>query len=145
MKTLIILILSCASVFGADTSIQVITTTNKYTQNAEMSTVEVFTRDGQTNLVRSTATEAGVVRLRMQQIYHGGVPVVGFTFMKDSSSGIVTEAGIPYQLIYGLGPSNELRSVVFATNHIVLDAFTCTNGVLYPVESKEIQQFNMFF
>ena len=110
-----------------------------------MSTMEVFTRDGQTNLVRATTMKAGAVQFRMQQIYHGGVRVVGYTYTSvvDSSS-IVTEAGIPYQLLYGLGPSNELHSIVFATNHVVLDAFTCTNGLLYPVESKEIQQFNKF-
>ena len=61
---------------------------------------------------------------------------------KDSS-GFTTQAGIPYSVSFEFGHSNELKSAVIGTKDgVILDAFSCTNGLLYPAEAVRIQQAN---
>src|SRR2546430_17007900 len=71
MRTFIVFLLSCASVFGADGGIQVVSTSKTNAQTASITTKDVFTRDGQTNLVRDTKTKAGVVQIRIHRFYYG--------------------------------------------------------------------------
>jgi hypothetical protein len=145
MRTFIVLILSCASVLGADTGIRVVTTVKTNAEIAGIYTTDVYTRDGQTNLVRQTKTKAGVVQIRIQKFYHGGVLVGDYVAMKDSS-GFTTEASIPYSVSFESGHSNELRSIVIGTKDgVILDAFSCTNGLLYPIDVIRIQQANELF
>ena len=73
MKTFVALILSCVSVFGADTGIRVVTTVKTNAETASIYTTDVFTRDGQTNLVRRTKTKACVEQIRIQRFYYQAV------------------------------------------------------------------------
>jgi len=142
MKTFIVFILSCVSVLAADTDIRVVTTTKTNAETAIIYTTDVFTRAGQTNLVRVTRTMAGTVQIRIQKFFHGGVLIGDYIATKDSS-GSTTEAGIPYSVSFEFGHSNELRSAVIGTKDgVILDAFSCTNGLLYPMEAIRIQQAN---
>jgi len=75
MKTFIVLILSCASVFGADTGIQVVTTARTNAASGAILSRDVFMRDGQTNLVRVTLSEHGAVESQNGNFYHNGVLV----------------------------------------------------------------------
>ncbi|GEM_PF-1249337 len=142
MRTFITLILSCASVLGADGDIRVVTTTKTNAEKASVSTKDVFTRDGQTNLVRNTKTKAGVVQIRIHRFYHGGSLVGDFVAMSDSS-GFTTEAGSPYSVSFEFWASKEIRSAVIGTKDgVILDVFTCTNGIFSPVEGSVIQKAN---
>jgi hypothetical protein len=140
MKIFIVLILSCASVLGADTSIQVVTTV-RTNQSGRVSTKDVFTRDGQTNLVRYTNTKAGAVQIRIHRFYHDGLLVGEFVAMPDSS-GLTTEAGSKYSMSLEFGPSKEVKSAVIGTNGVVVDAFMATNGVFYPADISLIRKAN---
>lgn len=142
MKAFIILVLSCASVVGADTGVRVITTV-RTNESGSISTKDIFTRDGQTNLVRSTSTKDGVVQIRFHRFYHGG-SLVGnyYYFATQDSSAFITEAGIPYSLSFEFGPSNQLTSAVINKDRMIVDAFSCTNGLFYPAEVSRIQQAN---
>ena len=142
MRTFIVLILSCASIFGADTSVCVVTTTNTGADKASIYTRDVFTRDGQTNLVRTTKTKAGKLQIRIQKFYHSGVLIGDYVAWKDSS-GFITEAGIPYSVSFEFWPSKDVRSAVIGTKDgVILDAFTCTNGVFSPADSSVIAKVN---
>jgi hypothetical protein len=141
MKTFVALILSCLSVLGADTGIRVVTTVKTNAETASIYTTDIFTRDGQTNLVRTTMTKAGVVQIQIQKFYHSGVLVGDYTASKYSS-GFSTEAGIPYSVSFEFSHSNELRSAVIGTKDTILDIFSCTNGIFYPIEAIRIQQAN---
>jgi hypothetical protein len=144
MRTFIVFILSCASVLGADTGIQIFTSAKTNAETASIYTTDVFTRDGQTNLVRTAKTKAGVLQIRIQKFYHGGVFIGDYVAMKDSS-GFTTEAGIPYLVSFEFWPSKEIRSAVIGTKDgVILDWFTCTNGVFSPVESARIAKANAF-
>ena len=142
MKTYIVLILSCASVLGADTGIHVVTTAKTNKETASIYTKDVFTRDGQTNLVRNTKTKAGAVQIRIHRFYHAGLLVGDFVAMPDSS-GFTTEAGSSYSVSFEFGPSKDVKSAVIGTKDgMIVDAFTCTNGIFSPVESSLIMKAN---
>jgi hypothetical protein len=142
MRTFIVFLLSCASVLGADSSIFVASTV-RTNDSGTVSTKEVFTRDGQTNLVRNTATKRGVVQIRIHRFYHGGSLVGDFTAMPDSS-GFTTEAGTPYSVSLECDASRNPKSVVIATkNAVIVDAFNYTNGVFVPVENSVLTKANL--
>src|ERR1041384_1740109 len=142
MRTFSIFLLSCASVLGAYGSIQVVSTARTNAQTASVTTKDVFTRDGQTNLVRDAKTKAGVVQIRIHRFYHGGSLVGNFVAMPDSS-GCMTEAASPYAMSFEFDESQNVRSAVIGTKDgVVLDFFRCTNGIFVPVERSVIQKAN---
>ena len=144
MRAFIIFVLSCASVVAADSDIRVVTTV-RTNDAGRVSTKEVFTRDGQTNLVRNTATKAGAVQIRIHRFYYGGALVGDFVAMPDSS-GFTTEAGSPYSVSFEFDTSHKPKSAVIGTKDgVVLDAFSCTNGIFAPVERSVLQKANELF
>ena len=141
MRAFIVFLLSCASVLGADSDVRVVTTV-RTNDSGRVSTKEVFTRDGQTNLVRSTATKAGVVQIRIHRFYHDGALVGDFVAMPDSS-GFTTEAGTPYSVSVEFDTVRNPKSAVIGTKDgVVLDAFSCTNGIFSPVERSVLRKAN---
>jgi hypothetical protein len=142
MRVFIVFVLSCASVLGADTGVRIVTTAKTNAETASLYTRDVFTRDGQTNLVRTTKTKGGVVEARIQRFYHAGVLVGNYEAIRDSS-GFSTEAGSPYAVTFEFWPSRDVRSAVIGTKDgVILDAFTATNGVFYPADSLLIRKAN---
>jgi hypothetical protein len=142
MRAFIIFLLSCASVFGADGVVQVVTTAKTNTETASITTKDFYTRDGQTNLVRHTGTKAGVVQIRIHRFYHAGSLVGDYVAMRDSS-GFSTEAGSPYSVSLECDASRNPKSVVIGTKDgVMLDAFSYTNGVFFPVESSLLTKAN---
>ena len=141
MKTFIVYLLLCASVFGAD-GIHVVTTTKTNATSASIITKDFYTRNGQTNLVRHTKTKAGVVQIRIHRFYHRGSLVADFVAMPDSS-GFTTEANTPYSVSLECDASRNPKSVVIGTKDgIILDAFTYTNGLFSPVDSSLLTKAN---
>jgi len=62
--------------------------------------------------------------------------------MRDSS-GLTTEAGIPYSLSLECDASRTPKSVVIgAKDGVILDAFSYTNGVFSPVDSALLTKAN---
>ncbi|MBI3417294.1 MAG: hypothetical protein HY043_18540 [Verrucomicrobia bacterium] len=136
MKTVFALIASCWSLLGADnTDIRVTTTTKTNTHFGTVTTIDVYTRGGQTNLVRRTNKKAGLTRIRVHRFYHEGFLIGDFFSMKDSS-GFTTQANSPCSIGFEFGPTHETKSVfITAKDGLTLDAFTCTNGMFYPVKN----------
>jgi hypothetical protein len=147
MKTIIIYILSSLSVFAADTNdIRVVTWSYKILPEDSLATVEVFTRSGQTNLVRHTHTKGGVVLFRSQSFYHNGAEVGGYTYQtagRPDATLIGSVPGAPYYFDVAFDSSNRpLSAHITATNFVLLDRFDCTNGVFYPTDSSSIRESN---
>ena len=149
-----VLTLSCMSVFGADTGtkiadvvlgdIRIVTTasTNVRSGSVTIKVKDVFTRDGKTNLVRRTTTKDSSVQIRIQQLFHDGLKVADLIAMQDSSS-TTTQGGTPWTVGFSYGSSNELRFAAISTKDgVILDAFTCTNGMLFPATKSIIQKAN---
>ena len=147
MKAIIICILSCLSVFAADTNdIRVVTWSYKVLPEDSLATIEVFTRGGQTNLVRQTHTKDGVVLLRNQSFYHNGAEVGIYTYQARNGPDITSVGsvpGAPYYFNIAFDSSSRPRSAhIMATNFVMLDWFDCTNGVFYPTDSSLIREAN---
>jgi hypothetical protein len=152
----VVCILSCLSVFAADTNeIQVVTWTYKIMPEDSLATVEVFTRGGQTNLVRNTHTKDGVVLFRSQSFYHNGAEVGDYTYeiANGTNTMIGSGPGTPYALTFALDSSNRPRSAIIGTIHtndltprsitiVTLDSFGCSNGVFYPRDSSWLRKVN---
>jgi hypothetical protein len=142
MRIFIVLLLSCATVLGADTGIRVITSV-RTNESGSVSTKDAFIRDGQTNLVRITSTKSGAVRARVHRFYYQGSLVGVFVAMPDDSSSFITEAGSPYAMGFEFWPSKDVRSALINTKDgVILDAFTATNGVFYPADISVIRKLN---
>jgi len=142
MRAFIVFLLSCASVFGADSGVHVVSTAKTNAETASITTKDFYTRDGQTNLVRHTKTKAGVVQIRIHRFYHAGTLVGDFVAMPDSS-GFTTEAGTAYSVSMECDASRTPKSVVIGTKDgVILDAFSYTNGVFSPVESSLLTKAN---
>lgn len=143
MRTIIALVLSCASALGAENGIRVVTTV-KTNQSGYISTKDAFTRDGQTNLVRSTYTKLGVVQIRLHRFYHDGT-LAGSFVATTNGSACTTEADSHYSMCFEFLPSKEVRSAVIGTKEgVVIEWFNCTNGLFSPVESSLIRKANDF-
>jgi hypothetical protein len=142
MRALIIFILSCAEVLGAETGIHVFTNAKTNAETGSVSTKEVFTREGQTNLVRSTTAKAGEVQVRVHHFYHGG-QLVGDVLELPDSSGFITHAGSSYSVAFEFDSSRNPASAAISTKDgVLLDMFSYTNGGFVPIESSVIQKAN---
>src|SRR5438093_7534297 len=97
MKTIIFLILSCAQVFAADTGVRVVSSAITNVESASITTTEVFTRDGQTNLVRQTQTKAGAVQGRVHWFYRDGSRLATYV-VTPKTAAFVPEAGSRYSV-----------------------------------------------
>ena len=146
-----IVILSCLSVFAADTNdIRVVSWTYKIMPEDSLATVEVFTRSGQTNLIRNTHTKNGVVLFRSQNFYGSGSEVGSYTYQNIHKIGngpdntiVGSVPGAPYYFNIAFDSSNRpLTAHIMTTNFVMLDCFDCTNGVFYPTESSSIRESN---
>ena len=143
MKIYIALILSCVSVLGADTGIRIATTTSSAGVHHDgIYKTDVFTRDGQTNLICNTWTKDGALAMRTQSFYHDGL-LVGKSMATPDFQDFATEASSAYSVRFTFGPSNKTRFVyISAKDGEILDVFTCTNGVYYPADSHLILEVN---
>ena len=137
-KVSLVLMLSCASIFGADPSLQQLSLVK--TNSDVILTEDVFTRNGETNLIRNTLTRCGVFESRTQKFYQGGL-LVGEHWNFPDSTGFLTEANIPYTMILRSSPSNNTSfAYICSADRIVIDYFIATNGVFWPVDTSAVQE-----
>ena len=137
MKPLVILILSCASVFGADTGVQVSSSATTNAETGAILTTETFTRGGHTNLVRVTKVQSGAVVFRSQQLCHDGEPVALFSF-RDGVQSFSTVPKSPNRVVVEYLPSKDVRCVMIFGRDFI-DGFYPTNGVYYPCPDSDLE------
>lgn len=147
LKTFVVFLLSCVSVFAADTNdVQVITTLNTNTQPAILITKKVYLRGGQTNLVSDTRTKDGVLQNRTQEFYYNGLLVGGYATFGYGYSSAFSAENAPCMLSFNFDSSNKMQwanLMLMRTNKIkpvILDIFTCTNGVFYPADKSVLSK-----
>ena len=131
----------------------VATSTTTNAESASITTTEVFTRDGQTNLVRQTNTKDGVVCRRVHWFFRDGARlathVVDRThdgYAGPASTLFVPESGSRYSVSLEFSRSNEVRYATIGKNDgYILDGFTCTNVIFQPDELSHISELNRNF
>jgi hypothetical protein len=130
--------LSCASIFAADPSLQQFSLVK--TNNDVVLIEDVFTRNGETNLIRNTLTRNGAFESRTQKFYQRGL-LVGEHWTFPDSSGFITEANLPYTMILRSSPSNHISfAYICSADRIVIDYFIATNGIFWPVDATAVQE-----
>jgi hypothetical protein len=137
MKTFIIIILSCVSVFGVDSSINLVTTSRTNTQTGDVIIKDEFTRSGRINLVRqTTTTKEGKFFTRMQDFYDDGALVAGYLATSRGSLLTIAE-GSPCSVNVGVDTSQRMNALLIFKAGTQVDSFRCTNGVFFPVEIRK--------
>lgn len=146
MKTLAIAILCCLSALAAEASdLHVITMTTTNPVSSSVTTVDVFVRNGATNLVRQTKVGAGGVDVRLHRFYHNGSLLAEFGGA-GTNRAFATSVGSPYRVSFGFGPTGEIFSALVATKDgVCLDAFGCTNGMFYPEDASGVKRIGAFW
>ena len=136
-------LLSYPSAFAADTNeIRIVTRTDAKVSPGYLVTYEEFTRGGQTNLLRTTTFKDGVTNSIAHNFYHQGT-YLGRYSQAGGYSFVNSAARAPYVLTFVWDTSNQIRTAsVTTTNYVVLDSFTCTNGIFYPEDSSRIEESN---
>jgi hypothetical protein len=143
MKSIAGCLLCCLSVSAADTNeIRIVTRTDTRVSPGYLVTYEEFTRGSQTNLLRVTTVKDGLTNSIAHNFYHQGAYLgrysqgSGYTFVNSAP-------GAPYALSFAWDSSNQIRAAsVTTTNYVILDSFTCTNGIFYPEDSSRIEESN---
>lgn len=143
MKTFVFLFLSCASLLGADEGIRMVTTTKTNTSAPDyVLTLSVFTRDGQTNLVRSILTRPDKVESPSHKFYHDGF-LVGEIKSIANFYVFTGAADCPYSLEgYYRTNGGVWQAAICTKDGVVLDYFTATNGLFWPAPRSEIQNLS---
>ena len=142
MRAFTIFLVSCASVFGGDGNIRIVTTVRTNVETASIYTKDFYTRDGQTNMVRHTKAKTGVIQIRIHRFYHAGSLVGDYVAMRDSTA-FTTEASIPYSVSMEWDAFRNPKSVVISTKEgVILDAFSYTNRIFSPVENLILTNAN---
>jgi hypothetical protein len=141
IKAFVALVFSCAVVLGGDGGIRRLTTV-RTNESGSVSTRDVFTRDGQTNLARNTSTKSGTVQICVHRFYYHGLLVGDFVAMPERS-GFTAKAGCPYSVGVEFGPTKDVTSAVIATKDgTILEAFMATNGLFYPADDSVVRNAN---
>lgn len=145
MKINLALILSCVSALAADTNdVRIISTTDTHTQPGILITIDEFTRGGQTNLVCDTRTKDGTLLMRTQMFYHNGSLVGEYltnNLYSYNRSSIISVAGAPCSFSVSFDSSNRMSAIIMS-NAVMLESFSCTNGIFYPADSSSIAKIN---
>ena len=143
MRAFIILFLTCISAFAEDTGIRMTTSVSTNAETGAICREETFTRNGQTNLVRITKTEHGVLAARTHRFYHAGEFVAVHLFVTRPAKmarEMFTTAESSYSVGLDFSPTKEIeRVIVTRKKGNVLDGFTATNGVFYPVSNADLE------
>ncbi len=141
MKTFIILMLLCVSALGAETDIHVFTLTKTNAEARWFSTRDVFTRDGQTNLIRFTNVTKGQVWW-VHHFYHAGQLVANF--VADSTSSRFNTEVSPYCVSLSYSESGRIKSAAIGTKEgVYLDEFSYSNNVFAPVPGPIVRDGGM--
>jgi hypothetical protein len=143
MKIIIILFFSCLSVVASDTGVQVASTSTTNAETGAILTQEIFTRDGQTNLIRMTKIQGGVVVNRFQRFYHDGELVAVFAGWPETTSFTTKAGGTPYTVSLDFLPSKDVKFLWIygrdANGKAFQDAFYPTNGIYYPAPNSDLE------
>jgi hypothetical protein len=141
MKTILTFMLFCVSVLAAD-DIAVTTTVKPHPSlPGQITTKEVFTRGGQTNLVRVTTTRDGMVISRLHRFYYKHTLVADHMLLllkPEDGSSLATTSGFSLGLRFDAN-NQILEAYIGDRKGNIVDAFTSTNGTLFPVSTADLK------
>ena len=137
MRVLIILVLSCVSGISQDVGIQSFSSATTNAETGAVLTTDTFTRGGQTNLIRVTKSEHGLIVFRSHVFCHYGEPIALFT-SRDGAQHFHTFPRVPCSANLDFLPSKEIRCVILQGNDW-FDGFYYTNDIFYPAPDSDLE------
>jgi len=139
VKILIILFLSCWSVVAADTGVRVSSNVRTNAETGAIYIQDTYTRHGQTNLVRITKIQGGVVVFRLQKFCHDGQEVAYFSERPPNTPLTFTvKAKCPYEVELDYLPNNKDVRCLIIWGGNFFDGFFPANGIYYPVSDADL-------
>lgn len=142
MRILFSFMILCACALASDDTTVTTTVKPHSTRLDQTTTREVFTRAGKTNLIRVTTARDGAVISRLHRFYyHRRLVADHMVRMLDFSEGsdLTTTAG--FSLTFSFGTNSQiLEAYVGDKDGNILDVFTGTNGVLFPMPAEELKK-----
>ncbi len=126
----------CVSALAADTGVRVVSTVTTTNSLGIYKTTETFTRGGQTNLVRMTGSQGGVVVHLSHHFYHHG-DLVAIIVGTPNPVRFEPQPGLPYQLDLEIWPSKEVRCL-HVNGKDFNERFDATNGVFHPAPDSDL-------
>lgn len=136
MRVFVILVL-CISQVAVDADVGVFSSSTTNAETGAILTTDIFTRDGQTNLIRVAKIEKGVVVQRRQRFYHNSEPIAFFS-MNGGIESFSTLPKIPFQVSVEFSPSKDIRCLIIWGSNF-MDGFYNTNGVFYPAPDSDLE------
>jgi len=138
-KFLMLMLVYSPAVFAGDIGLTIVSVLQTNAQTGRVYGREVFTRNGQTNLIRITKGETAANTSRIYHFYHAGRLVANFISGPNQSASVFnTEAG-PYCVSLRFGPSGEIQSArIGDRDGVLLDEFIYANGLFSPLEGPLI-------
>src|SRR3954470_19410322 len=141
MRALFILVVSCFSALASDKGVHM---TSNWSTNSEtgIHLEEAFTRNGQTNLIRKSTIRDGSVAGFVQRLYHEGEFVavhVVVTRPANMARESFTTTESSYSVQVNFSPNKDVEGVFIRKHGKVIDAFTVTNRLFYPVSTSDLE------
>jgi hypothetical protein len=123
--------------------VQVIATTKTNLDTETVIVTDTYLRGGMTNLICRTESRNGR-QARDQKIYYEGV-LLGSVLETSGIVGVSSEPNPTYSLTFQfaadkIGRPTALQSATINSNYFLVDAFICTNGILFPMETSKIRK-----
>jgi hypothetical protein len=138
-RSLLILILSCLTSAAADNDIRVFAGGRDSTSGGSVIR-ETYVRGEETNLIRDTFFLPPEPLVVYHRFFHAG-EFLGTFSTSTNSSGWISQPGSQYILSFSWGTSNDLHGVVIGNKDgSVVDAFSCSNGVIFPIPGSMLRQ-----
>ena len=144
MKTFFILLLSGHCLVAAD-DVRAVMSVTTNSQTGAVTTMEFYTRHGRTNLVRHTYAKARAIQFRIHSFSHDGAPIGSYAAFPESSI-FTTQPGARVSIALEYDKHKDVKGAQITSGHgEVLDAFRCTNGMFYPIESAQLRNMNSVY
>lgn len=118
-------------------------TASTKTKGERTVTVDTYTRAGATNLVvRKIFRKDENKTYTIQRVYHDDKIALEIWNMNDGLT-FSAKSGLDFDVGTHFTPEGKLDAVnLMTTNLMIVDHFTVTNGLLYPVATSEITRSN---
>lgn len=126
---------------GCGDGVQMTSTSSTNATTGAVKQRDVYTRDGQTNLIRNRMTlKDGTIEVLAHRIYREG-QIVAMISDVQGSFNIMTEPDSPYGISVEFHPDRTVRAVVLmSTKGDIADMFLATNKVIVPVNTSDLQK-----
>jgi hypothetical protein len=126
---------------GCSDGLQMMSTTSTNSATGAVTQRDVYTRDGQTNLIRNQLTlDDGTIQVLGHRLYREGRLAAMISDVQGNLN-IMTEPKTAYGVSVEFHPDRTIRAVgLMGADGDIVDMFLATNSVIAPVSTPDLQR-----